>query len=464
MKILLINPWIYDVASFDYWLKPLGLLLLARELAQSSHELRLIDCLDRYDPELIEFTGKQPKTKWNGTGKFFYETVQKPIHIAHVPRFFKRYGMPKALFEKKLMRLRDSGFNPDYVFITSAMTYWYPGPFEAIETVRKLLKESVIILGGNYANLMPEHSKKSGADLVCNYSKMKDVLSFLNQNSITIKGGNEKQNLIPYYDLYNHDMSHLVFMTSLGCPYSCSYCATPFLQDFIQEDQIKTVDALERYSQRFNVKNIAFFDDAILINHEKHFDVILKEIIKRGLPERGLIFHIPNGIHARLLTPVTAELMKRANVKTIKVALETTDTQLQIKTGGKVSTDDFYRAIKILKEAGFSNKELAVFILINLPEQKFAEAIEIHDICKSLDILPEINEYTPIPGTRGFKEVFNRSTLPDDFDPLQLNNTILSFSWKEGLSIDEIELIKNYNKKIVQEIKNGGSCHEKKDH
>jgi len=29
MKILLINPWIYDFAAYDEWMKPLGLLYIA---------------------------------------------------------------------------------------------------------------------------------------------------------------------------------------------------------------------------------------------------------------------------------------------------------------------------------------------------------------------------------------------------------------------------------------------------
>ncbi|MFP4461166.1 MAG: B12-binding domain-containing radical SAM protein [Thermotogota bacterium] len=458
MKILLINPWIYDVASFDYWLKPLGLLMLARKLKESNHDLRLIDCLDRYDTDLIHYTGKGVKSKWNGTGKFYPEIVKKPLQMSHIPRYFKRYGLPKILFEKKLNDLKESGFYPDSTFITSAMTYWYPGPFEAIKTVKKFLPNSKVFLGGNYANLMPEHSILSGADDICTKSKMSEVLAFLNSKGIPIKQEIKPQiDLIPLYELYQHPMSHLVFFTSLGCPYKCTYCATPFLQDFVQEEPQRLVEAIDKYSQMFNVKNIAFFDDAILINHINHFDQILRHLIDKGFKQRGIMIHIPNGIHAKLLTPTTADLMMKANVKTIKVALETLNPQLQASTGGKVTNNDFYRAISILNRSGFTKKELSAFIMINLPGQGFKEAIEIHDVCKRLDILPEINEYTPIPGTIDFKKVFGENKLPTGFDPLLLNNTILSFSWNNGLTIEEIELIKNYNKKVISEIKNGGN-------
>jgi radical SAM superfamily enzyme YgiQ (UPF0313 family) len=454
LKILLINPWIYDVASYDYWLKPLGLLMLARKLQESGHELKLVDCLDRYDPELEKITGKKIKSKWNGTGKFEDIIVKKPQSLSHIPRYFKRYGLPMALFKKKLLTLKSENWIPDYIFVTSAMTYWYPGSFEAIKISKEFFPDSKTMLGGNYANLLPEHSKKSGADIVCNESKMERVINFLRENGIHIKEGLENNlNLIPLYDLYMHCTSHLVFLTSLGCPYRCTYCATPFLQKFTQEDPIKVVDAVEKYTQMFAVKNVAFFDDAILINHEKHFDVVLKEIIKRKLPEKGIILHIPNGIHAKLLVEDTAWLMKRANVGTIKVALETIDPVLQKETGAKLTNQDFYNAVDLLKKVGFTRKEISAFVLVNLPGQTFDSVLKVHDICKKLDVFPEINEYTPIPGTKDFEKVFGTSKLPDNFDPLQLNNTILSFSWKDGFSSDEIELIKSYNKKTVFEMR-----------
>ncbi|MGA1791166.1 MAG: radical SAM protein, partial [bacterium] len=50
--LLLVNPWIYDFAAYDYWLQPLGLLSIAGLLRRNGFHLSFVDCLDRSNPEM----------------------------------------------------------------------------------------------------------------------------------------------------------------------------------------------------------------------------------------------------------------------------------------------------------------------------------------------------------------------------------------------------------------------------
>ena len=50
MKILLVNPPIYDFSAFDFWLKPYGLLRVGGALRDQA-DLRLFDFLDRRHPD-----------------------------------------------------------------------------------------------------------------------------------------------------------------------------------------------------------------------------------------------------------------------------------------------------------------------------------------------------------------------------------------------------------------------------
>jgi hypothetical protein len=65
------------------------------------------------------------------------------------------------IFFEALLR---NGPRPDIILITTMMTYWYPGAFDAIATLKKVFPGVPIVLGGLYATLCPEHADHSGAD------------------------------------------------------------------------------------------------------------------------------------------------------------------------------------------------------------------------------------------------------------------------------------------------------------
>ena len=60
--LLLINPWIYDVAAYDLFAQPLGLLYLAGLLESRGFSVHLIDCLAAPHARSGPFgTGRYPK-------------------------------------------------------------------------------------------------------------------------------------------------------------------------------------------------------------------------------------------------------------------------------------------------------------------------------------------------------------------------------------------------------------------
>ncbi|MEW6738730.1 MAG: hypothetical protein AB1325_02340 [Nitrospirota bacterium] len=75
LKILLVNPWIYDFAAYNLWSRPLGLLKVAEHLSQFDAEIKLIDCTD-------SFTIKK-----YGSGKFKAEVIEKPELLKDMPFF-----------------------------------------------------------------------------------------------------------------------------------------------------------------------------------------------------------------------------------------------------------------------------------------------------------------------------------------------------------------------------------------
>ncbi len=163
MRALLVNPWIHDFAAYDLWAKPLGLLKIASCLKQCGVEVSLIDCLDRNHLLLKRYLkNKLPRSSIYGCGNYYSEVVDKPGIFKSIPRRYKRYGLPRELFEE-LLKVE---VQPDIILVTSGMTYWYPGVFEAIRIIKKKFSQTLLVLGGIYARLCTKHALKIMDDLI----------------------------------------------------------------------------------------------------------------------------------------------------------------------------------------------------------------------------------------------------------------------------------------------------------
>lgn len=424
-SILLVQPWIYDFAAYDYWIKPIGLLFIGSWLKKNGYDVHLIDCLNPFHSglkktERLKLAGR----KATGYGKYPKEEIEKPLQLAGMTMRYHRYGITPSLFRSCLHDYAE----PVAVMVTSMMTYWYPGVQDVIKIVKEEFPRTPVILGGNYATLCPEHAARSGADYVIegrdvseqtiaaikdirpdDFQWMPDFSNFETQDYPAYE-------LLPYHD-------QLPIMTSRGCPFKCSYCASHILNKRFQaRDPIRVVDEITFWHQRFNVSHFSFYDDALLYRPEKMAVPMLKEIIRRGLT---CSFHCPNGLHLRYVDEEVSRLMFQAGFKTIRFGFETSDERLQLNTGGKVGNNHLREAVFHLKEAGYKKEEIGIYLLCGLPGQTYDEVLESILFVKSCGAKPIIAEYSPIPGTELWNAAVEVSPYPIEDEPLFHNNSLL---------------------------------------
>jgi len=436
-RCLLINPWIYDFAAHDFWAKPLGLLYIASWLRENGWEVHFIDCLDTHDPRMTaESYIKPAKRRPDGTGKFFRQIIPKPIFLAHIPRYYYRFGITPRLFLEKLNRLPP----PDTILVTSGMTYWYPGVFAAIRICKEKWPDVPVILGGIYATLCYEHAVKfSGADYVLK-GMAESCLPVLFEKLFSQRLKHTHMSY-PAFDLLSH-IDYVCLLTSRGCPFHCPYCASSLLfPNFQQRSPAEVFKEVLFWHKEFNVKIFAFYDDALLLNAQEHIIPFFEMVIKNKI---DVEFHTPNGLHARFITAKLAKLMKRARVKTIRLGFETSSENRLDK---KLTREEFIKAVHYLLEAGFTPKEIGAYILIGLPEQTYKEIEESVNFVKHLGITPRLAEYSPIPGTPLWEKAITYSHY-DLNEPLAHNNSILPCAGPD-LSWENIKALK---KKIWQNI------------
>jgi len=452
-RILLINHWIHDFAAYDLWAKPMGLLCLASTLEKNGYAVDLIDCLDPFHPALKRETlTKAPKRLPSGRGSFFKESIPKPEALKNFPRKYGRYGITPRMFEEQLLRVE----KPGAIFVTSMMTYWYPGVFEAIDILRRVIPKVPIVLGGNYATLCGDHAARhSGADIVVKGEGEKalaKVLKDLFNDTPQFLPNKDDLDSYPYpaFDLLSR-MDHVPIMTSRGCPFNCSYCASHLLNDgFKTRDPIRVVDEIEFWNRKFGIVNFPFYDDALLVDRERHVIPILEEVLKRGL---DCTFHCPNGLHLREIDTPLSRLMFRAGFKTIRFGFETANTRRQTDTGAKITNEETKAAVACLLEAGYSGKDIGMYILCGLPDQSASEVRDSIDFIRSCGARPVIAEFSPIPGTPIWEEAVQASPYDIEKEPLYHNNTLLPCRGKD-FTYEMYQKLKNLAKKPLYDSKN----------
>ena len=434
---LLINPWIHDFAAYDFWARPLGLLYIAAVLERAFPcRVHFVDCLDRAHPSLARDRRSRP----DGRGPFFKETVPKPSVLRGIPRRFSRYGIPVALFREALGRLPV----PDIVFVTGAMTYWYPGVQEAVGLVRERFGRVPVVLGGAYPTLVPDHARRhSGADVVVEGPGENKILPLVRE----ILGGTpaEAEGFPtldslprPAFELLR-DRSCLPLLTSRGCPYRCTFCAGRLLFDgFEQREPASVVAEIADGAGRFGTRHFAFYDDALLLNKARHLVPILEKIVDSG---PRLSFHAPNGVHVREIDPGLAGLLRRAGVRSLFLSQESTDEGLLEAHAPKAVPEDLERALSALEGAGYSRGEVGVYLIAGLPGQGAEVVRDSVRHVLGLGAMPRLAHYSPIPGTPDWETLVRRGALAADADPLLHNKTVGPWLWG-SLSPDDLSEIR----------------------
>lgn len=99
-RVLGINPWIYDFATYNLWSRPAGLLAGLHMLRASGARVALMDCLDRIWSDI-----PWPKAHDTGKGHYPKTLVPKPAPLSSVPRRYGRYGHEPDV-------VREAGFGP----------------------------------------------------------------------------------------------------------------------------------------------------------------------------------------------------------------------------------------------------------------------------------------------------------------------------------------------------------------
>lgn len=435
-RVLVINPCVTDFKLYDEWMHPAGLYFLLDLLKLNQVETYYFDCLAESISGLKKF----------GTGEYGYKELEKPLLYSNIKRKYKIYGISGTDLEKCLSRYPV----PDLVLTGSSMTYWGPGVVETIKIVRRCFPDVPVLIGGIAAQLIPDYFKSKftnchtagslfSEDTLQLIKQYINDFSFCNVESPSMSGG---LGFLP-------KMRHGPVLLSLGCPMSCSYCASRVLQPHFRPRPVKTVLKEVLYvHQRFGVQDFAFYDDALLYRSRDGLIPFLAEVKKTGLDLR---FHTPNGFHLRLLNREILEIMKDSGFRTLRFGYESGDPKHSDETESKAGIEMLAEKISLARKAGFTKKEMGVYLMGGLKGQLPEDMMKEMEQTGALGVQVKPVFLSPVPRTRLFK--YYAVQFPSlRSDPLWHNDSFF-ISCLPGWDWDSVEQIRRKAREInsVQE-------------
>ena len=408
-RLLGVNPPVRDFAFMDLWSKPLGLLYLLQSL-RAENSAALFDCVWEARTGLKTY-GRQKTAK---------HEIEKPAPYAAVRRRYFHFGPAREEIAAKLAEMEA----PDVILVTSVMTYWYLGVKWIIELLREIFPQSAIVLGGVYASLCPEHAARLGADYV-------------------VRGRAEPSAPYPAMDLYGA-IEYGVSMTSFGCPFSCAYCASGILWPRYRRRSLSETLAEIEYQTALGARDIAFYDDALLLGKEEFFYPLCREL--RARYGGGLRLHTPNGLHVRQIDGRCAQTLAESNFKTIRLSLESIDPKIARESSGKVAREEYAAAVKNLRAAGYAPEDCETYILAGLPGQDIQSVKDTINFVWDNGGMPKLAEFSPIPGTPLFEAAAQR--LPAlRSEPLLQNNSVYCSYFSHDITPAELQELKDMTKR-----------------
>jgi radical SAM superfamily enzyme YgiQ (UPF0313 family) len=283
----------------------------------------------------------------------------------------------------KLLISRINNYRPDMIAFTSDTTQFVYVK-RLIDRIRNL--DIFTILGGVHASLCPSCLEEiAGLDAVCigegEYSMLDLANNFekkprkydIENIWFKTRNGLIKNGLRPFIDnldelpfsdrsifnfqeIINSDYGRIPFMLSRGCPYSCTYCASPSMGKlqkgryvrFMSTD--RAIKELKSIKDKYMFKSIFFADDIFTL--DKNY---VNEFCKQYKEEIGMPFEVNSRVEASSLE--VFKLLKNAGCFKVHIGIESGDEEFRKNVlNRKMSNEQIINAFKFAREAGLQTK------------------------------------------------------------------------------------------------------------
>jgi len=325
--------------------------------------------------------------------------ITPPLGLGYLASYLKKEGIeakiidglrenltPTALFQTILDE------KPEVVGISCLTAYYH----EVVQLAIALREKDIrVVIGGAHPTILPYQTLvDSGADyvicgegevpllkLITNHFMNDNIPGVYSRENLFCEGnGIQKAEVVENLDEISFpDWEQLdprrypkaphgaivknfpigVLTTTRGCPYACTFCASPKLYDrrlrFRSPENV--IQEIKYLVDHFGVKEIHFEDDNLTLNRE-HVENICNLLIENNLK---ISWACPNGIRADKVDESLIKLMKKSGCYYFAYGIESANQQILENIKKMETIEQIAISIEIAHKVGISCQGFFIF-------------------------------------------------------------------------------------------------------
>ncbi len=341
--------------------------------------------------------------------------------------------------------------NPEIILVSALSMEYHKQYHKALKLAKQSCPKAITILGGVYPTVCPEEAIKDlnldyvfighAEERISNFIELvmkNDLSNLIRVPGISFRDGNsvrlnpvtsyigDVKNLVrpdfSFMDItpylvrkskdyqFNSSLKSASILTSYGCPYNCSFCATRTISGKKTayrplEDVIAEIDFL---INEHDIQELLFLDDNFLTKKDRAIRMF------ETLRDNYKISWKSSNVAAWLLDEGILALMKQSGCTQITISVESGSQ--------RVLSDIIHKPMDLKKISPIVQRcqELGICIcanfVIGFPGETWDEIRQSFAFAELCDFdLAHFHIATPLPGTDLYKTAVDQNLLPKDF-------------------------------------------------
>ncbi len=379
------------------------------------------------------------------------ESNDAPFGLCYIAAYLRKYlnFYDTVIIDKEDTMKRIKQEKPDLVGITASSIYFSKANAWAGQIKSQF--DIPVMVGGVHITSLPNQFEKSNfdiavigegeqtaAEIVQKFEKpgfkmadLKDVKGLVFKDGDKIEHTGHREFItpldnIPYpaRDLLNMDnytvprasvfrgelTVALGLLTSRGCPYKCTFCASKFWERVMRLHSADyVVGEVRELVEKYKVDHIIVWDDLFIVN-KKRIEELHAKIRAENLHEK--VTFIANG-RVNTLDEDVCRMLKEMNVKTVSFGFESGSPDvLKYLKQGSTNVDQNKKAVEICNRYGIN---VNGFFVMGAPMETEKDMQMTMDFIKNYKIDSfSVFQLVPFPGTQVWDYAKSKGIVNED--------------------------------------------------